>query len=217
MFDSGLSASDLIGQIKSEADIALPIPDESYISWLNALEQLLYTELIREQGKIELDGASVAGVSAEDAEVGDLSGFVAVIGIDTLDTPNGENAVRFEDVHAVYADKTQLIKSTVASGVIFPNTYYKIGNDIGVNLKKQPEKVKIIYFVKPELKTTDNIGTKNVMIPAEFIDLVKAKLRGEAYKIANEGELAAVWINDYNVLLETFKAWLSGKQSEFGI
>lgn len=200
MFDSGIKASALIEQIENEADIAIPIAKESYVSWLNALEQLLYTELIQEQGKIELDGVNGS-----------------VIGIDTLNVPNGENAVRFEDIHAIYADQTQLIESTVASGVIFPDTYYKIGNDIGVNLKKEPEKVKIIYFVKPELKTTDNISTKNVMIPVEFIDLAKAKLRGEAYKVANEGELAAMWINDYNVLLETFKAWLSGKQPEFGM
>lgn len=200
MFDSGIKASALIEQIENEADIAIPIAKESYVSWLNALEQLLYTELIQEQGKIELDGVNGS-----------------VIGIDTLNVPNGENAVRFEDIHAIYADQTQLIESTVASGVIFPDTYYKIGNDIGVNLKKEPEKVKIVYFVKPELKTTDNISTKNVMIPVEFIDLAKAKLRGEAYKVANEGELAAMWINDYNVLLETFKAWLSGKQPEFGM
>ena len=199
MFDSGIKASALIEQIENEADIAIPIAKESYVSWLNALEQLLYTELIQEQGKIELDG--VKG---------------SVIGIDTL-KPNGENAVRFEDIHAIYADHTQLTLSTVASGVIFLDTYYKIGVDIGLNLKNQPEKVKIIYFVKPELKTTDNISTKNVMIPVEFIDLAKAKLRGEAYKVANEGELAAMWINDYNVLLETFKAWLSGKQPEFGM
>ncbi len=200
MFDSGIKASALIEQIENEADIAIPIAKESYVSWLNALEQLLYTELIQEQGKIELDGVNGS-----------------VIGIDTLTVPNDENAVRFEDIHAVYADQTQLIESTVASGVIFSDTYYKIGNDIGVNLKKEPEKVKIIYFVKPKLKTVANISTVNVMIPVEFIDLAKAKLRGEAYKVANEDSIAAKWLNDYNVLLETFKMWLSGKQSEFGM
>ena len=200
MFDSGIKASALIEQIENEADIAIPIAKESFVSWLNALEQLLYTELIQEQGKIELDGVNGS-----------------VVGIDTLNVPNGENAIRFEDIHTIYADKTQLIESTAASGVIFPDTFYKIGVDIGLNLKKQPEKVTIIYFVKPELKTTDNISTKNVMIPVEFIDLAKAKLRGEAYKVANEMELSAMWLNDYNVLLETFKAWLSGKQPEFGM
>lgn len=200
MFNSGIIVSDLIGQIKDEADISIPISTASYVLWLNALEQLLYTELIHEQGEIELDGIS--------------SG---VISIDTLNVPNGENALRFEDIHAVYADQTQLIESTVASGVIFPDTYYKIQNNIGLNLKKQAEKLKIIYFVRPALKTEDNISTECVMLPVEFIDLAKAKLRGEAYKIANEDSIAAKWINDYNVLLETFKAWLSGKQSEFGM
>lgn len=200
MFDSGIKVSDLITQIKNEADISYPIPDVSFVHWLNALEQLLYTELIQEQGKIEIDNVSSS-----------------VININTLSVPNGENAIRFEDIYTIYADKTQLIESTVASGVIFPDTYYKTENNIGLNLEKNPNKLTIIYFVRPELKTTSNSSTKNVMLPIEFIDLAKAKLRGEAYKVANEDSIAAKWINDYNVLLETFKAWLSGKQPEFGM
>lgn len=200
MFDSGIKASDLIEQVKDEADIAIPIPDSSYILWLNALEQLLYTEFIQEQGKIELNN---------------ISG--TVVDINSLSIPDGESAVRFEDIHTVYADETQLIESTAASGVIFHDTYYKISNNIGLNLRKQPQKLTIIYFVKPELKTVSNISEKNVMLPLEFVDLVKAKLRGEAYKIANEDGIAAKWMNDYNILLETFKAWLSGKQPEFGM
>lgn len=200
MFDSGIKVNDLIFQLKDEVDIAHPISDSSYVLWLNALEQLLYTELIQEQGKIEIDGI-----------------FDSVIDISTLNVPDSENVVRFEDIHAIYADNIQLIESTFASGTIFPNTYFKIQNNIGLNLKKKVKKLKIIYFVHPKLKTTDNYCSLNVMVPIEFIDLAKAKLRGEAYKIANEDSLAAKWINDYNVLLETFKAWLSGKQSEFGM
>lgn len=200
MFNSGIRVADLIEQIKDEADIAIPIPDISYITWLNAVEQLLYTELIKEQGEIELDNISDSEIS--------ISG---------LTVPNDENAIRFEDIHAVYADKTQLIKSTLASGVIFPNTYYKSKNNIGLNLTGKPQTVKIIYFVRPALKTETNTDTEYVKVPLEFIDLVKAKLRGEAYKVANEDSLAAKWINDYNILLETFKMWLESKQSEFGM
>ena len=200
MFDSGIKAADLIEEIKDEADIAIPIPDINYITWLNALEQLLYTEFIQEQGKIEIDNISDSAIQ-----------------INTLTVPNGENAVRFEDIHAVYADETQLIKSTASSGVIFKDTYYKYGNDIGINLSENPSTLTIVYFVKPELKTKTNISTKNVMLPLEFIELAKSKLRGEAYKLANEDGIAAKWINDYNVLLETFKAWLTDKRPEFGI
>lgn len=200
MFDSKINVQDLIKQLNDEADVALPIPDESYILWLNALEQLLYSEFIQEYGKIELDS-----ISDE------------IVSIDTLKVPNGENGIRFEDIHAVYADEKQLIESTVASGVIFPDTYYKIQNNIGLNLKQIPDKLTIIYVVRPELKTADNISSKNVMVPVEFIDLVKAKLRGEAYKIANEDSIAAKWLNDYNFLLENFKSWISSKQSKFGL
>lgn len=203
MFDSGIKASALIDAIKNEADIAIPIPDGSYTLWLNALEQLLYTEVIKEQGKIEIkETADIINNGIE---------------LEALDLPDGENAVRFEDVHAVYADETQLIKSTAASGVIFFDTYYKIGKRLGFNLKNRPGKVVIVYYVKPELKTADNIRTENVMLPVEFLDLAKAKLRAEAYKVANEDSLAAKWMNDYNVLLETFKVWLSDKRPSFGI
>ena len=200
MFDSGIKASALINQIKDEADIAVPVSDESYVLWLNSLEQLLYTELIREQGKIEISDTEAS-----------------VLNIETINVPSGENAVRFEDIYTIYADKTQLIFSTAASGVIFPDTYYKIGNNIGLNLSKTSEKIVIIYYVKPALKTVSDISAKNVMLPIEFIDLAKAKLRGEAYKLVNEDALSAKWLNDYNILLETFKTWLSEKQSKFGM
>lgn len=200
MFDSGVKAVELIEQIKAEADIAIPIPDISYVMWLNSVEQLLYSELIREQGEITIANASEG-----------------VIDISSLTVPSDEEAVRFEDIHAIYADKAQLIKSTLASGVIFPNTYYKKNNNIGLNLSVKPEKLKIIYLVRPRLKAEDSIEAVNVCVPVEFTDLVKAKLRGEAYKLANEDSLAAKWINDYNTLLETFKMWIQSRQSDFGL
>lgn len=200
MFNSGVKVTDLIEQIKDEADVAIPIPNINYIMWLNSVEQLLYTEFIQEQGEI-----TITNVSGN------------AIDISSLTVPTDEEAVRFEDIHAIYADNTQLIESTLASGVIFPNTYYKVRNNIGLNLKNQPQTIKIIYFVRPILKTEANVGSEYVKVPPEFTDLVKAKLRGEAYKVANEDSLAAKWINDYNVLLETFKTWIQGKQSEFGL
>ena len=96
-------------------------------------------------------------------------------------------------------------------------TYYKLRNGIAMNLRKEPDKLKFIYIVRPELKTEENYESLTVKIPVEFIDLAKAKLRGEAYKIANEDSLAAKWLNDYNILLETFKLWIANKQSSFGM
>ena len=204
MFDSGISVKNLIEELKNtEVDIALEIPNATYIQWLNSLQQLLYTEIIKEQKKTIFK-----------------SPFDSPISISTIDTESNENKPIFEDIIAVYANGKQLIKSTLASGVIFPNTFYKNNNNLGVNLKKQADEITMVYIVKPALVTVteaDEIIDANVMIPVEFIDLVKAKLRGEAYKLANEDSIAAKWLSDYNILLETFKAWIAEKAPNFGM
>ena len=200
MFDSGITVEKLIDGLKSEVDIALEIPDQTYIDWLNSLQQLLYTEIIKEQKKTTLHGAILNPIS-----------------LSLIMTESNENTPRFEDIHAIYADHIQLKKSTLTSGVIFKNTFYKDHNDIGYCTEEIPRRVKIIHIVKPALVTTENYSNMNVMIPIEFIDLAKSKLRGEAYKLANEDAIAAKWLNDYNILLETFRAWVTEKASNFGI
>ena len=296
MFDSGISVKQLIDELKNEVDVAPEITDDSYVEWLNSLQQLLYGEIIKEQAKFEKSVTS------------------DIIPIDSIIVPDKANKVRFEDIHAIYADGTQLIKSTVASGGIFNNTFYKLNNDVAINvpsIKKtvikyvgddvpvgnpvvlsklniygkeyttaeDPEgnahsqgiltldngsygtiyvneiiptelqktsihtifayydgpvvtdkrddvyatfeilskEIVIIFIVKPELVTTANMSNSNVMVPIEFIDLVKAKLRGEAYKLMNEDSYAAKWLNDYNILVESFKVWIEDKKPKFGL
>ncbi len=209
MFDSGISVKDLVNELNTEVDIALDIPNATYVQWLNALQQLLYTEVIKEQKRFVI-----------------VSPPESPIGMDFISVDTNENPPRFEDIHAVYADGIQLIKSTVTSGIIFPFTYYKDNNNIGYNTRtvdgavEIPKELQIVYIVKPALiegTEDDELDKFKVMVPLEFIDLVKAKLRGEAYKLANEDVLSAKWINDYNILLETFKIWVSEKASNFGL
>jgi len=81
--------------------------------------------------------------------------------------------------------------------------------------EKAVEEMVIVYLVRPIVKTTAVSG--NVMVPYEFIDLITAKLRGEAYKLCNEDAVAAKWLNDYNALLESFKQWLAIRQAKLGM
>lgn len=194
---------DFIEELKNEVDIAIEIPDCIYLSWLNSLHQLLYTEIIKEQKKVVLTSSLQSPVD------------ISKIDIDK----ELEEVPRFEDIYAVYTDDgTQLMKSTVASGVIFSNTFYKDDNKLGYNTSSTPKSLTIIYIVRPKiLNITYELNDLCVYLPDEFIDLAKAKLRGEAYKLANEDELAAKWLNDYNVLLENFKAWIAEKSPDFGL
>lgn len=202
MFDSGISAKDMVLSLKNEVDIALEIPNQTYITFLNTLEQMLYADIIREQGAIIL--------MPTDREI-DLS---------TLEVPESEDKITFEDIHSVYINHNlQLIKSTAANGDIFPNTYYKKGGKLFFNAKNTVTKMRIIYIVKPALKTVgtdDVIQDGNVMIPLEFIELIKSKLRYDAYMLANEYTMAANWLGVYNALLDTFKQWLADREPQFG-
>ena len=208
MFDSGISVKSLVEELKNtEVDIALEIPNATYVTWLNSLQQILYTEIIKEQKK------KVFSAPFENHLI-DISSMAET----------GENKPIFEDIHAVYAtigkDEIQLVKSTVASGVIFTNAFYKLYGKLSFHTKGNPTEMAIVYFVKPALVTVtdkDEINDANVMIPVEFIELVKAKLRGEAYKLANEDALSAKWLNDYNTLLETFKVWIAEKSPNLGL
>jgi hypothetical protein len=208
MFESEISVKNLVEELKNtEVDIALDIPNATYVSWLNSLQQLLYSEIIKEKRKIVADSLTDGKIS-----------------ISSDDITSGEIKPRFEDIYAIYVKRdgydTQLIKTNFSSGTIFPNCFYKDGNDIGVNVEEPAGEITVIYNVRPKLIAVgenDEIDDSKVMLPDEFIDIAKSKLRGEAYKLANEDGIAAKWLNDYNVLVETFKAWISTKSTNFGI
>ena len=142
-----------------------------------------------------------------------------VIQLASLGVSDNEAPIRFEDIYAVYADTTQLIKTSITSGFVFPDCFYKKGENLAVKMQKTPDFIKLIYHIKPKLikvNENDEIQDGNVMIPIEFIELVKSKLRGEAYSLENEYGPASNWLNNYNILLENFKQWLSDKTQQFG-
>lgn len=223
MFDSKISAKNLIADLKSEVDIAYPISNSIYIGWLNSLEQQLYSEIIKEQRQYAPSTIQlIEGAAAENDEAFNIKRinereWNAPL---TFQTAEDEDSVRFEDIYTVYINGIQLIKTNLTSIGAFPFSYCKDGNMLRFSSLEKPDlSVRIVYFVRPVLKNVneqDEILSGNVMLPVEFIELVKAKLRAEAYKMANENILAGNWINDYNVLLEYFKQWVTEKNAQFG-
>jgi hypothetical protein len=227
MFDSGISVKEIIEELNKEVDIALPIPNKTYVTWLNSLQQLLYGDVIKEQKKT----TTTIVEQLRDPTLGVIERRINPVPLSSISIDENQNQPIFEDICAVFIkangneNAIQLMKSTITSGNIFPNTFYKDDNNIGYNIdNRNPfEKLAsmtIVYYVKPALVTVtdaDEINDANVMLPVEFIDLVKAKLRGEAYKLANEDDIAAKWLNDYNTLLETFKVWVAEKSPNLGL
>lgn len=61
-----------------------------------------------------------------------------------------------------------------------------------------------------------SFGDGVVPLPYEFVELVRCKLRGEAYKLINDDGVAAKWLAEYDVLLENFKTYIEIHRSKYG-
>ena len=202
MFDSGVTAKDIVDSIRGtdilppEVDIAPDIPEATYYTWIDEAEQLLYSEIIRE---ITL-WSKTGGI----ASPFNLSAVTAA----------GAAPVRFEDIYAVHINDVQLAHVT-AVGALFPDTYWKQNNALCFSTQKTSATLKIYYNIRPALKAGS--PTQTVKLPVEWLPIIRAKLRGEAFKLVNEDGLAAKWLNDYNVLLEQFKQYMAARTPQFGV
>ena len=203
MYDSGIAARTLISNVSSEADITIPIDSESWYRWINAVEQFVYTEILNEYTSVTLNYA-------------ELTNDTINLNNDII-TANGCAAPNFDDIIKIYADETELDRTSVISGLIFvdkPLYYTDYSGNIKMNLTGYPENIVIIYRLRPELKSS--LTDRNINIPIEFIDMLAARMRGEAYKIANEDNLSAKWLSDYNIQLESFKLWATRRNERYG-
>lgn len=202
MFDSGISVKSFIQDIKSEADIAPDITDAKYISWINALEQVLYSDIIREQRKVDIEVLNSEG---------------EYINKVPIETDENEADVRFEDIISVFKGDTQLIKTSLLSGGIFNDCWFNNGGVLWVNttFKNEDDTITVFYHVRPAEKSSANEEVIN--LPAEFMDLMYSYVRAEAYKYANEDALSAKWQAEYNARLEIFKAWVDARRPSFGM
>ncbi len=200
LYDSAVTTADFILGLRDELDIASIIPDSAFIRWLNTVEQTVYTELIREMRSVHLTVDYVNG----DTPSFSLSDIVP---------SDGEDPVIFDDILKVYVDGIELDRVSLISGVTFDNLgmYYVDGGRVMVKTLVPASEATVIHVVRPVKKAVENgeLPGETVKLPAEWLEIAASRLRGEAYKLANDDNLAAKWLNDYNLYLEQFKVWLT--------
>ena len=179
-------------------DIAGSIPDSAYIRWVNTLEQLIYTDILGFYGR---QNVTLAG-----------GGFA----LSSITSGTGEDSCRYDDIVKVYGDGREYVRAGVISSVIFDGDkgiYWQDGDSVKVSPIVEPDTVTVIRRIRPAIKTA---VTGVVMLPYEWLELVMSKLRGEAYKIANDDGQAAKWLEDYNAQLSSFTEWARKRQERYG-
>lgn len=191
MYDSGITANAFIGTVEEEADISYPIPKASWLRWITTVEQFVYSEVLDEHCYV------VVPYSAE-------------ISLSSIGS-----GVTFDDIVAVYADGAELDRAGVVSALVIPDRpmYWTDNNGTLRLCYDGADEVTVVYRLRPAVKST---GNEHVMLPVEWLDMVAARMRGEAYKIANEDGIAGKWLNDYNTQLESFKVWAQKRKERYG-
>jgi hypothetical protein len=179
IYESNKTAKDLIDEVIDEADIALDIPTTTYLRWLNELEQNIYGGVVKGTRKEMTTG---------------MDGKISIGGA-------------VEDITAIYAGTDALAKVSAELLPLMRNSNFYAICDGEVLTDYGDGEFTVYYIDRPALKTSSNYSTETVRIPTEFLELVYSKLRGEAYKLANEDGLAAKWLADYNARLADFAAW----------
>lgn len=199
MYDSGVTMGELIASINLEVDISIPVSSALAIRTINAVEQFLYTEILKEYAVCRFD--TIDDVYA----LGDIT------------VPDGCASVSYDDIIRVWADEDELEKSSAGGAQDFPekDLYY---TDYDGNLIVQSKpftELSVMYRLRPALKTAASTTSK-IAVPPEFIELVASRMRGEAYKVANEDGLSGKWLAEYNAQVENFKVWAASRNDRYG-
>ncbi len=199
IYTSSYTGASLVDSVRTELEI-IPLPgDAAFIRWLSSLEQLAWSEVIRMK--------RVARVIAENGKLS-LGG---------IRVPQDEDGVCAADVCTVYIDGVQAMHGTAEESFLFsPETavWHREGErEIAVSGVREGADAAVVYFVRPERRSGLSAA---VALPDEFIELAASRLKGEAYRAANEDVLAAKWLSDYNQRLEAFQNWCDRRRNGGG-
>lgn len=192
MYDCGITAREFIATLREEADISAVIPEASWLRWINTVEQFLYAEILAEYVRVEIPYAEKITL----ASIGE--------------------GVTYDDIISVYGDDVELDRAGVIAGIGVPDRpmfWTDYAGNLVLHPVYDPAVVTIVYRLRPAVKVT---GEEHIHLPVEWLDMLAARMRSEAYKIANEDGLAGKWMQDYNMQLESFKIWAAGRNDRYG-
>lgn len=200
MYESSMTAAELIALARDAADISPAVDDEYYLLWLDALEGLIYTGVVREIGR---------GVCAPDGQ--------GTVDLTELEVPTGESPPRVCDIESVFSDGKELSRADAGAAVRYPEKamFYGIGRRLylrsGAGIA--PE-VEVLYRRRPAHKNAQNYHTARVALPDEFLPMALDYLVGRAYALACEDTQAANRMASYNAALADFALWR--RKTEYG-
>lgn len=205
MYDSGYAAEKLAEEIENETNMTYPVTRQSYLNWINLCEQMLYSDIIREEAIDEVPYTEVLPL------------------LDVRCDHPCMDAVHPDDVRGVYLsvdgkrhELEYITQEHYLRGLGGAYAYTKSGDTLRFRrpTANTDGTLLLLHTVRPAPKRL-NAGkiTGTILLPCEFVELVRCRLRGEKYRLMNEDSQCAKWINEYNSHLETFKEYIEARRA----
>ena len=199
MFSSKLSLNTLVNQIQNELAISPKVPLETVISIINNVEQLIYSEIIKEERKSELMPDNHGLCRLTDIEVG-----------------SGEDTPRVSDITQIFSsDRREFIKQTESQSFIMnkrPSYVAHAPHELYIyDTDNTNGPITVFYIARPAPKVLEgaSIFPDVIYLPDEFTSLIASRIRGELLKIVGDDTQATKWLNDYNTYLDDFSNFIS--------
>ena len=203
MFYSDISAGVLVQDIENELNIAPHFPASTFAGIINSVEQLLYSEIIR-----EIKGVDCSSIVSADG----------IIDLSQIPVGDGEDHVKCSDVTRILLSNgsvfTDLIRLDADEAKINGYKYfYTLHSPDKISVNNDYINYTVFYVIRPKPKTvTGNFFIPDrIYLPDEFIPLLSARIRGELCKLIGDDNQAAKWLNDYNTYLDDFTLFINGR------
>lgn len=200
MFTSTTDVRTLLDETISEMGLYEEIPRATYRRVLNETIGRLYGEVVREEREVLCSP--------------DVDGAVA---ISSVSLPSDNAPLREEDILGIH-------KGSQVIHYLPPSHFHLVSSEDGnfYTVKDQSIRftptftehgMRVIYLCRPKPYSESDEG-RMLPIPDEYLSLLRAKLRGEIFKLANEDSLAAKWLGEYNAALPAFAAYCERARRE---
>ena len=197
MLTARTTARTLIDGVMGDMGLYTKFERAVYREILNETIARLYNEVIEEI-------AEARGVSVDGALI-----------LSDIPVPKDVAPIREADVLGVRKGDTHFRR-------VSPKLFGFLDSEDGSFYALQEEKIRltptwtthglfVTYRVRPLPFTKDN-EERALPVPDEYVSLLRAKIRGEIYKLANEDELAAKWLGEYNLTLASFAAFCAARR-----
>lgn len=192
MFSCNVMARTIIDETMTELGTYEELSRATCRTLLNETLGRLYTDVVREEAEVACSPADGA------------------ISFSALILPSDNAGLRAEDIlrirkgtqfiHYLPPQRFTLVQS--ADG----NFYTVQGGKLLFTPTFTGHGMHLTYLRRPRPFTEGDEG-RMLPIPDEYVSMIRAKLRGEMFKLANEDALAAKWLGEYNAVLPAFAAY----------